>query len=285
MKSSEKIRPINQEELNKVYFHSTFNFLMEHKGFRPNCLHGLLGTSGSGKSTLLKKIVAETSKDHRVLLWLSEESAELYFSKWSEYYPDAKRENIQVFEEATELRPEQTKDAKTALQTVFDIVETAQPEIIFIDNLTTSELYSESMGLKGQSLFIKGLKKLCMKYGNTILFLIHTDKNTHDNGNKIIEGENVRGLNRSFMDSDYFYILQRFENENNITAFVRLRKRRNHDQVNTNYFLLKYIRGVYVSDLQSNFGSFNSAYLERNFLGKKTNGGGSTKKSWPGYVD
>ena len=65
-------------ENKKNHFHSTFNFISSHNGFRKGKLHLILSDTGTGKSTLIRSLMYDVllslPEDKKLLLILSEET-------------------------------------------------------------------------------------------------------------------------------------------------------------------------------------------------------------------
>lgn len=247
---------------------SRFEFLRATNGIRPACLIGLMGTTGTGKSTLLKSIIADTAADHPVMVWLTEEPINQYVAGIKKSKHNANFENIYFYHESD--IGESVKEKLDDLLFYFkEAVIQSGCRIVFMDNITTSAFYSSHFGEKGQAKAIDSFTNFCHKHNVTIFYLIHTAKNVTDNSGKLIQGEDVRGSNKSFIMSDYFYILQRFEVASQFFTFLRIVKHRYHPTMEYKYYKLNFMDGYYYSDSGAAFDVINKAFMDRNYLGKK----------------
>ncbi len=255
------------KENKTIFFESKFNFLLEHYGYRPGCLHALLGTPGGGKTSLLKAMISEATIKKKVLLMLTEE-------QFKEYEPDlhASNENYNpdnlLYMHEDSVPTEIKKDKKAALNYLRDQVNDSDCDVFFFDNITTSVFYASTSGLRWQEELISMLRRTAKTLNIPIIYAVHTNKNVKDNSNKLIDGEDVRGTNQSFQKSDYFYVLQRFQQENNYYPFLFLRKHRFHKFVDNKYFYLNFKNGCYEEDKPTTFDKINQAFMQRNWLGK-----------------
>jgi len=125
------------EETSHVYIDSDFNFLKCHKGLRPGQMHVLIGTSGSGKSTVVRKIILDSAKEHKVLLWLSEESRQDFIAALSKNFPKPDvAKNIKIISEF-----DVCKNHNASHEQIFTeyekCVKAINPSVVFFDNITT----------------------------------------------------------------------------------------------------------------------------------------------------
>ena len=239
----EKIKQASQKHQIALW-DSRFDFLKITKGIRPSCLIGLMGTTGTGKSTLLKSIIADSASEFSVMVWLSEEPVSQYVSGIEKATRGANFQNI-LFCHEDDIGEAVKESLDDLLFYFFEKITESGARIVFLDNITTSALYSSSFGDKGQTKVINALKKFCHKRDITILYLVHTAKNVSDNSGKLIRGEDVRGTNMSYMASDYFYILQRFEIGSSFFTFLRVDKHRYHENILNKFYILHFKEGHY----------------------------------------
>lgn len=276
MESMPEISEIHkQEQLNKVSFwNSRFGFLNETNGIRPGRVSYLLGTTGTGKSTLTAGIIADSAMDSPVLVILSEESPLRYAANIYKALPGVKKENINFI-----LEKEIAEDLKKDQQRYFAWLEMYIIEsgvrVVFWDNLTSSPLYRMSFGIQGQEWAVQKISQLCERMQISFFIVMHTGKGINDNMGRIIEGEDVRGTQQSFIGADFFYIFQRFTVDKLFYPFIRIVKHRGFNPKDKIH-LLYFGNGVYLKDSPSTFEEMNEIFAKRNILGKtpyKNNGG------------
>lgn len=249
---------INQEtitnyiiENGRIIFPSRFNFVMDHKGFRPRCLHGLIGTTGGGKSTVTKAFIADLlDADKTVCVWLSEESPVAYQVKIQQAmkYPE-KIANI-VFVEERNVPHEILKKQKEFFKYVKTFLIVNKFDFFIIDNITTGEFYCDEIGPSGQSDTADFLKGLTSILDTAILWVAHTDRTVSESQIRPITAENVRGSKKIVNVTEYLYSLQKYVTLEK-TAFIvaKCLKHRYHELRLHNRYLLVYERGVHRGDI------------------------------------
>jgi len=255
-----------RKENDFVYIKSRFNFIKAHNGLRPSCLHILLGTSGSGKSTLAKAIIIDCAVQYKTLLWQSEEKRENFIVSLKNCSPDKKiTDNIILFSEL-DLEPQDLKTPDSVFDKFEYIIKLHKPKIVFLDNITTSQMY---MGLNpnDQDKMIWKIKRLFSKLGTPIILIAHTGSYVNESTAKIIEDSDIRGSKTIMNLAEYVYIFQRFEINSRFFPTVRIRKSRNH-QLTSKLFYLQYNRekNIYTDDKDLDFSNFKEAYGQRNKL-------------------
>jgi energy-coupling factor transporter ATP-binding protein EcfA2 len=252
----------------KIIYPSRFAFLNEHLGIRPGCLHGLLGTTGSGKSSLLRSIISDTAEHSKVLVWLSEEQVDDYQLGIIQTNKNVNLSNLLFFEE-TGLGQAEYESVDETIDCFCENAIKAQVDVIFLDNLTTSFMYSDNWGVRGQGKVIERLHDFTIETGIPIFFAIHTRKDVGANSRKEIVGEDIRGNNQAFQKTQYFYVLQRFSTKGGYQTFISIKKNRHHT-INQNTFYLNFNRdrNYYDRDKAVSFEAFNKAFKDRDFLGK-----------------
>jgi len=255
-----------REENSHVYINSDFNFLKCHNGLRPGQMHILIGTSGSGKSTVVRKIILDSAKKHKVLLWLSEESREDFITALSKNFPQPETaRNIKIVSEF-----DVCKDHNVNHEQVFSEyekhVKSINPSVVFFDNITTSRMY---MGLRpsDQEAMAWKLKGLQNSIDTPVFIVAHTRADVTDTNARIIEDADIRGSKSITNLAQYIYIYQRFHIADYYYPTIRIRKSRGY-QVKQNMFLLTYSRdkNAYVCDKEVSFKEFKEAYEKRNKL-------------------
>lgn len=248
-------------------YSSKFAFLNEHNGIRPSALSILLGTSGGGKSTLIKSIIADTCKDHEVIVWLSEEDKAQYSIDIMRVDPNAKLENIFYFEERKYR--EQIKNirgSKEAVNALFDMILAQRVGIVFFDNLTTSSFYD---GKKPdvQADILGGLRDKAIENNIALFCAAHVGKMA-DGLTKMIRQDDIQGSSSSTKTAQFFYILHMIDVGDKRQAYIELKKHRGFNP-QCKFFKLKFDNGAYVSDSKSCFEDINETWGMRNRLTEK----------------
>ena len=106
-------------------------------------------------------------------------------------------------------------------------------DAIFIDNITTSKLYASGLRPAGQEKSAKVLNSIAKKLNKVIFYVAHTRKEITDNYHKLITNEDIRGSAQIAIESEYFYILQKFSSNGTIFNVVRVTKHRHHHNVHS----------------------------------------------------
>jgi hypothetical protein len=113
--------------------------------------------------------------------------------------------------------------------------------------------------------FISFLAALAEKNDLCIFYVAHTRKEVTDNMGRLIEGEDARGSNQLFQQSQYFFILQNIAINNELFPILRIRKHRFHE-ITKRFFLLGYKDGAYRFDRTIEFERIAEIFKERNQL-------------------
>lgn len=218
-----------------VHFQTGFNFLNEHKGFRPKCFHTLIAPTGVGKSTLVQSIISNISKSESdgvggdIVYYSSEEDTEQLKYKFSE--TNARMgflKNMKVFCEKE--RNDITRE------TFLEMVAYYRPKILIFDNLTTSDLVNCS--LAEQSNFLSNVHRV-IRETNTSLFLIcHAGKGVRTR-NVMFDINEIRGTSYPVNKSEFIYTLQSLRVKDKNFTILHLSKSRFYAKENE-YFLLNF---------------------------------------------
>jgi len=263
--SYEAIEKEMRENTRQIY-PSRFMFLNSTRGIRPRMLSGIMGTTGSGKSTLTKTMIVDAAKKEKVMVWLSEETVTEYqigMHKVSDSRDSFK--NI-CFVEEKNLDAFYLNDHETFLEYFKDLVVESGASLIFIDNLTSSNLYSDDIGPSGQSKTAVFLSKITKDLGVGIFFVAHTSKKIVDNQPMLITKEDIRGSQKITILAEYFYIIQKFTAKEKIYPLLNIVKHRHHNITNK-FFLLGYKKDSYEFDQQIDFSLVNKIFKNRDRLG------------------
>ena len=127
-------KKLNQE----IHYHSQFNFLNSHRGYRPGALHLFLGIAGGGKSTLTRSmlldLMASPSKP-KILLWLSEESYKDYMTELSLIKTVESWDNLYIVSELEDNFI--VKNVRDKIAYFEHCIVDSECDLVFYDNITT----------------------------------------------------------------------------------------------------------------------------------------------------
>lgn len=258
----------DQEQFKKqqmeTYFASKFGFLNSHRGFRKGSVHLIIGNTSGGKSTLIRALTGdlmfhpENSKVH-LGVWLSEETVEQYQAQLS--MGQESNEALLRTEAFYELSSPDVTEV-----TFNNWVKTVKPDVLIIDNITTSKFYMDKKP-DVQAQFAINVKSLAQKYNIAVIVVAHTDSSVNQSQKGYIELNQVRGSKQLSNISEFAYILQRFQIESEFFATIRIVKHRSQDIVH-DLFLLHYDKSKrsYKGDTALEHAKFREAYEQRNKL-------------------
>lgn len=254
-----------------TYFNSIFSFLKAHNGIRPSSLHGMIGTKGSGKSSLIKNLIIQCAMQDRVMVWLSEESNTQYFGNVFKFIGDEVYETIKnrtsvISERQMPIKHGKAiKDHRENLELLKDCVFHDNIKVLFIDNLTSSFLYSGTP--EQQSMTADFLTTLCKESGIAVFYIAHTKKEITNNYSRLLTGEDIRGTDRVPINTEYMYTLQRYDTQDKIITILNIVKCRDYI-TNGDLYSLIYDKEfmTYVRDVSISFDAFKEIFKQRNKL-------------------
>lgn len=255
---------------NVQFFGTCFNFLRGHNGIRPGNLHGLLATTGAGKSSLIKKLASECAEFCKVLIWLSEETAEQYQAMINRIVTNDEITKNILYVEEKKMHPDLFQDIETFLKYFEDKIVESNCGVIFVDNATTSYLYSDQIGARGQNKVARFLSKITQKYNRPVFYAAHTGKGIYDNMDRLINIEDVRGNRQLATQTEYFYIINKITVNEKQYKILRVAKHRHHDEA-CGFFLLSWDseKKFYTGDTKIEFNKVNEIFLARDKIGKR----------------
>lgn len=195
------------QENDTQHFKSDFNFLNEHKGWRPGKIHTVVAPTHSGKSTLTRSLIWDfviNNDNRRVFLWLSEESAEDFKTELAKLgLPPECTSRLFIVSEQ-DIQGEVNTKKMLFAETLNELM----PDIVFFDNVTTSVFY---MGQRpeAQGSFANYLKKKCKEENAPFIIIAHSGSDT-GMSRRLIELNDIRGGKDIVNMTEFAYILQRF---------------------------------------------------------------------------
>jgi hypothetical protein len=225
-----------RDDNEKFFFGTTrFNFLNDQFGIRPGKIHLVVGPIGAGKSSIVRTMLADICANHKILLIATEEKSSDLETSFA--YSKAKMEhnNLAVVEEA-ELVLKSKGDVKEYFRIIDWLMFKCGAEILVIDNLTSSTIYTD---IRKSEDYFNTMKQLCDRTGIPLIGVCHTE-------NRISQGDfyganNIRGHRCAAIGAEYMYCLMRFSEKCDThvryASFVYVAKSRLHSTINTPYRL------------------------------------------------
>lgn len=221
--------------------------------------------SNSGKSTLTKCIITEAAQEHRVLVWISEENV-VEYQELINKLDKSVLPNI-VFVEEKEIPNDYKVNQDVFFEYFEQLVEEADVDVVFIDNITTSAFYNQRFGFTGQQktseFMINFVKRKC-----SVFFVTHTRSEVTDNYGKVATPEDIRGSKELALVTEYMYIIQKFTTEDKQFNVLRVAKYRHHEAA-AGWYGLKYEKKAYIGDSKVPFAVINKIFKMRDHFGKK----------------
>ncbi|MDH3324047.1 MAG: hypothetical protein OEL89_00250 [Candidatus Peregrinibacteria bacterium] len=233
----------------RVYFKSHYNFTNTINGFNKGKTHVFMATEGAGKTTWVKSVLFDTiaaNQGVRILIWLSEESIDDF--KTDLAIADVRSDKLKnVF-----IVSEQDFDFNTpkkVLDSMENFIKELDVDIVFFDNITTSECYLYENG-RYEAESSKRVKKIAKRANIAMIIIAHADSLSSKNRSVLMESSNIRGNKTMSNLAEYFYILQYSMINNVRVTFLRLTKHRPNKNVENYFFRLFYNpkTGIFDSD-------------------------------------
>lgn len=245
------------------------NFLDDHFGFRPGCLHVLMGSTGKGKSTLAHSLICTLGEKAELLLYLTEESPERVEMKLAAKDVDVSylMPKLQMLHERMLLNHMTPDTPLSFLRALSDELAKTEAKILIIDNLTTSAFFDGKFS--ASATIIAGLKNIAEKFNIPVFILAHTKKGINETTRPLMTPDDIRGSAQLALQADYFYIFYRIRKTAQYgqtidTAAVYVSKSRDHDNQDSVYKLeYRPEQKRYYADKLVNFQIFKSLMKER----------------------
>lgn len=211
----------------KLHFPLTrFQFIQNHRSFRPGCMHVLLGNTGAGKTTLTRTILKDVSAEKKIL-WYSTEETKDQFQTQNAYSQFVDYKNIRFFTEADILERLDMKfsDPEPFIKQIDWAIAESKPDMLVFDNITTSVFYDQNKKAPQLTQMLRDL----MRSRNIPIFIIaHTASNIRDG--VWFSSSDVRGFRNITNTAEYTYCLMRYRvpETDQLASFVYVDKSRLH---------------------------------------------------------
>lgn len=213
-------------------------------------------------------VLNQIKDDESVMVWLSEEKKRDFFTemyKCEMHHEKYKR--LFVYSEQEENGMLQHN--KDLFSYIKQRALKEKCKVLIFDNITTSFRYGNKSP-KQQLDFLLQLKELVAEINVAFIVVCHTNKHVHDNLDRFINVNDVRGVSDISNLAEFFYIMQRFSISNEYFSMLQIAKHRGQD-VRDKYFKLQYNRDkfIYENDTIITQKDINGAFELRNRLKKR----------------
>lgn len=252
-----------EASIKEKHFSSKFGFVNAHNGFRRGCMHLIVAGTGGGKSTLtrslIRDIIFNKENDCTVALWLSEETVLEYKALFSM--------NATSHEKLLNTFTHSEQDDKECSELkFFEWMHFHSPDILIMDNITTSQFYMDKRP-EAQAKFAIKLKE-SLKINKTAgIIIAHADsQQTHQKGG-LLDVNNIRGSKTICNLTEFAYVIQTFTTAASRLTTIRVAKSRSQEVVHDLYFLnYDKITKSYLGDSPVEFKKFKEVFDARNKL-------------------
>lgn len=208
---SKAMKKLLTEEYNKIYFKSNFRFLSNHNGYRNGSVHVIQGGAGVGKSTFIRSLLIdllENNSRKRVGIWLSEEtkvSFETHINNSG--FPDKFIEKIYYCSDTD-------NGLNGDVNSIRYFIERNKLDILFLDNITTANMYNTSPSQ--QTTILSKLKLMTIEKNIPLVIVAHSKKDAQTKFKKETMHD-VRGSGTLPNIAEYYYVIQKiaYEEHNN----------------------------------------------------------------------
>ena len=265
------------KERDKVHWYSDYHFLNEHKGHRPGALHLYLGVAHGGKSTLMRSLLIDAlkkcDKDKKILVWLSEETENDFLIEFTMGLKGYSKEDCKVLLSKLLIHSEMNfskifkrDDIKTKYEYFKEAILNEKTDLVFFDNLTTSEFYMDR-SIEDQSYFIRDLKEVVAEACKPLVMVAHTGADITENSHRLISMNDIRGCKSVINIVQHCYILQRFQLNDHYYPTLRITKHRGQSVENKMFYLFfDKEKNLYIKDKCINFLELRDNFKKRNVL-------------------
>lgn len=260
----ETLQVLHQTNSQFIFPKTNFNFLNDHFGLRPGCIHLLLGETGKGKSTLCRSIAQDYSLSNQKIIYYSAEETLESFSLGLDA-KDGIEENIFFISEKKLQEKYSNFGADMVLKIIKSQLAEHKSKLLFYDNPTAGRLVSD---LKSQEKLYNGLRAIADS-GVALLIPVHTSSNKQRNF--LTDPSDVRGSKHISNIADYFYAFYNFnftfEGEDKIFSAIHTIKSRFHNS-GGNFYCMNYDKNLrkYTHDYKIKFDKFLEFWKKRQKL-------------------
>ena len=221
-----------------------------------------MGSSHSGKSTIVRSFILDAlceNPDKKILIFLSEESKADFLTEFAknEYRNENGLSRLKII---SELDDEYQTCGLRLMLNEF------KPDILFYDNLTTSECYMDKR-ISTQGAISKEFKNIAKKYQIPVVLVVHTGADVTDNMTRLVEMNDIRGCKALVNLANMFYVIQTFKMTGHVYPSIRITKHRG-EECEHKLFLMRYDKKkfFYFTDQEITFKQFKEAFQKRDHL-------------------
>lgn len=252
-----------EASLRQTHFHSHLGFLNSTNGLRRGSMHLFIAGTGAGKSTLTRSLIRDLlfhkENDPIISIWLSEETIDEYKTMFALAVPSHDRLlNTHAYSEID--KPE------TSELHFFEWAEMVQPDVLILDNITTSKFYMDKRP-EDQAKFAIKLKSLLKKLNCAGIIIAHADAQQTQQKGGLLDVNHIRGSKTICNLAEFAYVSQLFETPITKYSTIRIVKSRSQQAIHNIYSLnFEKTTSSYISDTAVPFEKFKEAFNERNRL-------------------
>lgn len=209
-----------------------FNFMDDHFGVRPGCIHALHSKTSGGKTSLARSLLVNITMSEKVLWYATEESLE----DWKLKFNKLPLERNTMFLSEENIRD---LDVDGFLKYLETQIISYSPKIVIFDNITTSKFYNDQK-IEVQNRVIQELKQMLKRHGIGMIVIAHYNGN---DPRSLFTSKDVRGSKTFPNISEYWYNLHRLrlDEKDKIdgkdVAILHVEKARAHSNSDTAYQL------------------------------------------------
>lgn len=267
LKITPTIRQILLEDNSAIFVKSSLNFLLEHNGFRPGCVHIFLGPTHTGKSTMARTIIKDflaNNPGKKIMVYLSEETSLQFITELCR--TGMSNEEINALAIYAETDCNNLNDPAQAFSFFQSAYNDSKPDLILFDNITTSEMYPDKC-VDTQKRAVKAIKRFAQQRHIPVIIMAHTGADVNMTIFKLINENNVRGSKSSVNLTEFLYILQQITSGGEKTSTLRILKYRGQHVATSMYFLDYSLTGrYYFRDIKVDFKKFKELFKKADIL-------------------